>query len=1196
VGRLVAHKPLPEFGPYVATRVLATGGMSVVWHATHRATGEAVALKTVRVPDEVYLASLRREIHALSRLRHPGVVRIVAEGLTGGVPWYAMELLAGETLGDVHAKSWARPRTDPGEEHTTVRVAGAHRQEEPASGQTTRAIAAGGHLPRVLTLVRRLCTPLAFLHGEGIVHCDLKPHNVLISPGDLPVLVDFGLAWRAAGVVGREVAEVITKVAGTPAYMAPEQIRLDAIDPRTDLYALGCVLYELVVGHTPFVGGHDVLVQQLTRAPTPPSALVTGVPPALDRLILALLAKQPRERIGYAEDVIVALEKLGAEPDRESMPCPRPRLYRPTLSGRERVLRELLAAVERPKVGAGSCVLLGGESGIGKTFLATEVARRAGAELKVVASTCAPRGSLRAGSELLPFQELFGAIADRCTALGADATDRILGPRGKVLAPYAPRLARLPGVADHPDPPELSGAAAKELVFAALRETIAAFAREEPLLLLLDDLQWADELGLEFLATLPDGFIEEHPIAILATYRSEDRSDALARILARRDVRGVTIGRLDEGNVRDVVRDMLAMDRLPDAFVRFLARQSEGNPFFVAEYLRTAVAEGVVRRASDDRISVGGSEDDQGSGVFERLAVPRTIRELVGRRIHALSDSARALAEVACVIGRTFDAETLQSAAHATDALAMEGLAELLAREVIEPMEGGRFQFVHDKLREVACGSIPEDRRIGLHLAVARAIEESLLERSDPDAVAAVLAHHYCCAHDHDHAVVWLERAGRRALQHTAYREATEHFEQAIHLATRSDARDRARLLAAAARAAFGAGDATLTDHHAQRGLALLDAPLPETRAGWLTLLGRELATQVSHLAGVVFGRARTEHDRVGLRDAATTAGLLTHRYFYADDAVAMFTTSLLSVNLAERASAETAVSRPYTMIGFAAGLLGADRLAASYFTRARAGATDDPVERAFALTVEGVYHSGSGRWHAAERAIAAAEALLVGVHEPLIAELTLTAHGHLEFYSGLVVEAEHRFEELLRRARERSSQQHQTWAQFSIARSLVARDRAADALPLLHEAARSLAHRPELQSEIICHGLLASAHTAVGDLESARAAADATAARIRRARPTGFPALEGYRGAIRAYLALGDRANAARVLRALGSFARVFPIGRPSLELYRGELARTRIGAERHFRATLAAARERAMPREETEALRALDRSLNHR
>jgi eukaryotic-like serine/threonine-protein kinase len=1177
-----------ELGPFVISRVLAQGGMSVVYFATHKTTGEPVALKTVRAPDEVYLSSLRREIHALSRLRHPGIVRIVAEGVSAGVPWYAMELLVGETLADLHAKIWSRPSTSTSSsERTTVSIGKSHPDDATPIPPTVSARAAGGHLKRVLTIARRMCTPLAFLHGEGIVHCDLKPHNVFIRPGDLPVLVDFGLAWRAAGVVGREVAEVVTKVAGTPSYMAPEQIRLQPIDPRTDLYALGCVLYELVTSQPPFHGGADILVRHLTREPTPPSHLVEGVPEELDRLIVGLLAKRPRDRVGYAEDVSSALERLGAEAEPFTpVARARPWLYRPELSGRDAVLQEVLASVERPRYGSGAFVILAGESGIGKTYLATEIARRAGSELKVVASACAPRGAIRrGGGELEPFQELFGAIADRCTALGVEACERILGARGKILAPYAPHLLKLTGVAEQADPPELTGAAAREQLFAALRDTLAEFSREQPLLLLLDDLQWADELALAFLASLPDGFIDEHPVSILATYRTDERSDAIDAILARKDVHRVTVGRLDERTVRDVVRDMLAIDSPPDAFVRFLSRQSEGNPFFVAEYLRTAVAEGVLKRASMERLTVEGNE--MTSGVFEQLAVPRTIRELIGRRMQGLTPPARRLCEVASVIGRGFDAATLQAAAASPDNATMEGIAELLARQVIEPEPGGRFRFVHDKLREVAYDQLDGTRRIELHHAVASAIEKTLGEDD-----AAVLAHHWSLARVDDKALFWLERAAFRSLEHAAYRESADLFRQALLLAARAKMPPlrRARLDAGLARASFASGDHDVADGAVQRALTTLDRPLPSSRTGWGLLLGRELITQVAHLGG--FARKTADATaRDGMREAAIIAGLMTQRFFYADDALAMLSTALMSVNLAERAASESKVSRPLTLVGFVAGVAGRERLAASYFRRARAGAeaANDPIELAFALAVEGVHHCGFGRWSVAASAFDRGRAAIQGVHDPFMSELLLTARAHVEFYTGRVVEAEEHFEELLRSARSRGSQQHETWALFSIARSKIAGGKVSEAHPLLISARDALSRKPELQSEIICYGLLAEAEARLSREADALQAADATVERIARARPTGFAALEGYRGALAAYLALGMDSRAASVTRALAKFARVFPMARPALLIAEGELLLrrgARFRARRAFERASVLARAMTMPREEAEAL----------
>ncbi|MGZ5968127.1 MAG: serine/threonine-protein kinase, partial [Polyangiales bacterium] len=1123
---------LNTFGPYVTSRVLAQGGMSVVYLATHRNTGEPVALKTVRVPNEIYLASLRREVHALGKLRHPGVVRIVAEGIqeteSGGIPWYAMELLIGETLADVRTSIW---RSNPeasgtSSERTTVSLGhGVQAPRENGHHPKARGVAANGQLGRVLTLTRRICVPLAFLHGEGIVHSDIKPQNIFVKPGDVPVIMDFGLAGRVAGAASREVAEVVTKVAGTPAYMAPEQIRLTGIDARTDLYALGCVLYELLTGQPPFVGGHDVLVRHLTREPVAPSQLVDGVPAALDALVLALLAKKPRDRVGHADDVARVLEELGAEQEPYgSTVRARAYVYRPELAGRESAVRELQAYVERPKLGSGACVLVGGESGIGKTFLATEVARRVGSELQVVASTCAPRGALRRGGELQPFQELFGVIADRCIAMGEETTERLLGPRAKILGAFSPRLMRLPGIDALPDPPDLSGPAARETILAALRETVAAFSREQPLLLLLDDLQWADELTFAFLSSLPDRFLEEHPLAILATYRSDEVDRALGELLAKPWVHSVQVGRLEPSTVRALVCDMLAIEAPPDAFVRFLARQSEGNPFFVAEYLRTAVAEGILER-SHDRISFGKRAAPMDSGVFEQLQLPRTLRDLVRRRLDSLTASARAACDVASVLGREVDAEVLQSAAGISEVEAMEAVAELLARQVLETRDGGRLFFVHDKLREVTYEDIAAGRRRDLHHAAARALET----RPDAEAFAPALAHHWTMAAVDHKALEWLEKAAFQARSHAAYGEAASLFARAIEVADRLHGVPqlrRGKLEAGLANAALGNGDLVATEEHYLRALSLLGHPLPTTRTGWGVLLAREAARQVAHLVG--FGRGAVTHDelRDGLREAAIAASEITHRYFYGDDALAMLSAALMSMNLAERASVEKQVPRAYTLVGFVAGMVGGERLATTYFGRARAGAEagHDTPEHAFALAVESVHRAGQGRWGEAERAVVRADQVLAGVHDPFMRELLLTQRAHVEFYSGRVVEARDRFEVLLREARARGNEQHATWALFSIARSHVALGNWDEALPLLEEARSALAKKPELQSEIICQGLLAHVLARKGRYVEAARTVDVTRSCIARARPTSFAALDGYLGALEAAFFLSDR------------------------------------------------------------------------
>ena len=352
------------------------------------------------------------------------MVRVLDEGLWEGLPWYAMELLQGVPLRHLVFAQHSRPQRS------------------------------------LLTIVRRLCAPLGFIHGEGVVHRDLKPENVLLRPDGIPVLVDFGLMAQFAGRLGREELDLSAATSGTVAYMAPEQIQGELVDARADLYALGCVLYELLTGQQPFRGAHvpQIAWHHLHTAPAAPSTLVNGVPHQLDALVLALLAKRPRDRPGHADDVAAALANLGAEDGlTSSSPKARAYLYRAGLTGRDARLRELHEHLSGVQQGRGGLVLLGGESGVGKTRLAMELAREAGRRrLRVLIGEGVPLSSnSAAGGPLKALRPALQSIADRCRGRGPEETDRVLGPRGPALAVYEPALAGLPGQERYPEPAAL---------------------------------------------------------------------------------------------------------------------------------------------------------------------------------------------------------------------------------------------------------------------------------------------------------------------------------------------------------------------------------------------------------------------------------------------------------------------------------------------------------------------------------------------------------------------------------------------------------------------------------------------------------------------------------------------------------------------------------------------------------------------
>ncbi|MEL6181922.1 MAG: serine/threonine-protein kinase, partial [Myxococcota bacterium] len=254
------HSHTGAIGPYRILDLLGEGGMGVVYRAQHQLTGERVALKTVRVAVEHGLSNIRREMRTLSRLRHPGVVRVVATGVEQGVPWYAMELIEGKPLDryciDV---ALANGGTAIFKDHLVqpTQILHGTPKTEPMKPETPRSAnpdeegrfkeAAGGSLREVLTVMRRLCLTLAYLHGEGVVHRDLKPANIIIQPNGELVLVDFGVTVRFGARNSRESLQVGFQV-GTALYMAPEQAQGELVDARADLYSVGCLLYELVAG------------------------------------------------------------------------------------------------------------------------------------------------------------------------------------------------------------------------------------------------------------------------------------------------------------------------------------------------------------------------------------------------------------------------------------------------------------------------------------------------------------------------------------------------------------------------------------------------------------------------------------------------------------------------------------------------------------------------------------------------------------------------------------------------------------------------------------------------------------------------------------------------------------------------------------------------------------------------------------
>lgn len=272
-------------GRYRILGVAGAGGMGVVYEAEDLELGERVALKTLHAPHDAGerdIARLRREVQLARRVTHPNVCRIYDAGRHEQVIFVTMELLEGETL--------------------------AHHL-----GQR-------GRLPggEVKEIVRQLCAGLQAAHDAGVIHRDFKSANVILvqrGSGIRAVITDFGLARTTTPALDAHVSHSGALI-GTPAYMAPEQIRGESVTPAADIYALGVVAFELVTGTTPFPhGGFTSLVRRTQEAPPAPRSVASDVDPLWDALIVRCLERHPRDRFASAAEVARALDE-GVPPRR----------------------------------------------------------------------------------------------------------------------------------------------------------------------------------------------------------------------------------------------------------------------------------------------------------------------------------------------------------------------------------------------------------------------------------------------------------------------------------------------------------------------------------------------------------------------------------------------------------------------------------------------------------------------------------------------------------------------------------------------------------------------------------------------------------------------------------------------------------------------------------------------------------------
>lgn len=755
---------------YLLEAEIGRGGMGVVYRAQDTLLNRSVAVKLLAT-DTIGTegrARLLHEAQAAARLNHPNIITIFDAGEFDGASYIIMEMLEGESLYD------QRPQT----------------------------------LPDILRVAGQICTALDHAHTHGVIHRDLKPENVIITQDGTAKLTDFGLARSVASRLTVEGAFI-----GTIFYLPPEQALGKPIDGRTDLYAFGVMLYELVAGQLPFTADDPLAVisQHLYAPPIPPSNHNCDLPPALDRLIMQLLQKNPDDRPPSAAAVGQSLAHIQQELAAPTAVSPEP--IAPTYSlewlaqgrlvGREKELAEAKTLWKQATLNPGGrhVLLISGEPGVGKTPLMREI--RTLAEVSgaiVLAGECYANGN----APYAPIGQILRAALTqpaRRPATGQKATavsplpDHILAD----LVTLAPDLRPL--YPDVPTNPSYDSQADRHRLFESAVTFWRSLSERAPLLLIVEDVHWADSGSLDLLRHLARRCrIEQLPILIVLTYRDIELDaaccldDVLYDLTREQLVLRLKLNRFDREQTRALLTVMF-QEAISDEFLEAIYRETDGNQFFVEELCKALIAEGKLYR-QDGRW--------QRPNMAE-IQLPQSVRGAILARVGRLPEETQEMLRWAAIIGREFDFGVLQQASELAEETLIDALETAVHAQLVSELKPDRaarvragsenFIFAHALTVTALRESMSAIRRRRLHSRAAAALASRY-----PDDYEA-LAYHYAEAGDIENARHYYIKAGDRALKVHTNQEAERHYQAALEL-NESDA-EKALLLARLGEALF---------------------------------------------------------------------------------------------------------------------------------------------------------------------------------------------------------------------------------------------------------------------------------------------------------------------------------------------------------------------------------------------------------